>query len=186
MNYSKNRLWQLQLCLNCAVFLLPTMLFAESYQVDSHAHGVAELNVAVDGSSVAIEYISPAMNITGFEHAATLPSEVQAVEGATSVLLSDRLFALPGAADCKLTDASRPNDDESDDDHTEGHESHQDHSEFHVVYQYECSDPSALEYIDVKIFTLFPGNERINAQAVSAGGQTGAELTAASSRLELP
>lgn len=202
-------------CFGCALFLLPIAGFAESRQVDSHAHGVAELNVAVDGASLQMEYVAPAANITGFEHAATSPAEIQAVEEATSVLLSGRMFDLPEAAGCTLADAAIQEEDHSedhesheddhsedheshDDDHSEDHESHGDdhsddhasdedvHSEFHVLYQYECRDPAALEHIDVNIFDLFPGNEQIDAQVITATGQGGTELTAAGNRIELP
>lgn len=36
----------------------------------AHEHGVARVNVAVDGSTATIEFVSPAMGIYGFEHEA--------------------------------------------------------------------------------------------------------------------
>ena len=38
-------------------------------QHDSHAHGIGELNIVLEGNELAIELISPAANIVGFEHA---------------------------------------------------------------------------------------------------------------------
>ncbi|MCF7994732.1 MAG: DUF2796 domain-containing protein, partial [Chromatiaceae bacterium] len=38
-------------------------------QQGAHVHGVGQLNVAVDGSALLVELISPAMDLVGFEHA---------------------------------------------------------------------------------------------------------------------
>ena len=38
-------------------------------QESSHIHGIVEMNLAVEGSQLYIELISPAANIVGFEHA---------------------------------------------------------------------------------------------------------------------
>ena len=35
---------------------------------EAHEHGVANLNVAVEGNNIYIEFSSPAANIVGFEH----------------------------------------------------------------------------------------------------------------------
>jgi Protein of unknown function (DUF2796) len=42
---------------------------AEHREHGPHVHGVAQLNVALDGNVLWIELNSPAMNIVGFEHA---------------------------------------------------------------------------------------------------------------------
>ena len=42
----------------------------ETRQLDSHEHGVGELNIAVDGSTVAIELHAPGADIVGFEYVA--------------------------------------------------------------------------------------------------------------------
>ena len=37
----------------------------------AHEHGVAKLNVVLDGNTLELELDSPAMNLVGFEHAAS-------------------------------------------------------------------------------------------------------------------
>lgn len=40
----------------------------EHRQLESHEHGVGLLNVAQENKTLGIEFISPAMNIVGFEY----------------------------------------------------------------------------------------------------------------------
>ena len=40
---------------------------AEHASLGAHEHGVAQLNVALDGNTLEIELESPAMNLVGFE-----------------------------------------------------------------------------------------------------------------------
>ena len=40
----------------------------EHHHHDAHVHGVAHLNVALEGNDLYIELTSPAANIVGFEH----------------------------------------------------------------------------------------------------------------------
>lgn len=44
-----------------------------------HEHGVAQLNVALDGKTLELELDSPAMNLVGFEHAASTDADKAAV-----------------------------------------------------------------------------------------------------------
>ncbi len=41
---------------------------------DAHVHGVASLNIAQDGKNLLIEFMSPAVNLIGFEYQ---PSSVE-------------------------------------------------------------------------------------------------------------
>ena len=57
------------------------------------------------------------------------------------------------------------------------------HSEFHVVYQFSCTDPAQLSHIEVLLFTTFPATEELDAQVIGPNGQTAVELTPDSARL---
>ena len=183
----------------------------EHRQLDSHEHGVGLLNVAQENETLSIEFISPAMNIVGFEHAPGKPEEEQAVQQATGTLEDgEKVFSLPAEAGCQLAEAEVETDIE-DEHHKEEHggehegEEHEDekhsaheskdehhdehdeevHSEFHVNYKFSCAKPDALTHIDVNLFTLFPGTEELQVQVVSEQGQTSVKLTADSARVEL-
>jgi hypothetical protein len=72
----------------------------------AHVHGIATLNVAVDGNQLLIELDSPAMNIVGFEHAPRTEEQREAVGQAKELLAdAERLFLPSPAAQCTLAQA---------------------------------------------------------------------------------
>ena len=48
---------------------------AEKRHFEAHVHGVAEINIAVEGSKADVEFRAPAENIMGFEHEAKSESD---------------------------------------------------------------------------------------------------------------
>jgi hypothetical protein len=165
---------------------------AEHREHGPHEHGVAELNVALDGDVLWLELSSPAMNIVGFEHAPSSPEQKAAVDTATETLKDGaRLFVTSSEAGCELTEAKVTTDVEHPEgDHDDaaehgeaGEHEGEVHSEFQASYRFECAAPDALRQIEVRLFDLFPGTEEIEAQVISGSGQTAAELTAAAPNL---
>ena len=72
--------------------------------LSAHEHGVAQLNVALDGNSLELELHSPAMNLVGFEHKAQSDQDKKAVEMAKQQLANPiTLFGIPAAAGCKVS-----------------------------------------------------------------------------------
>ena len=164
----------------------------EHRQLESHEHGVGLLNVAWEDKVLAIELISPAMNIVGFEHSPADPAEDQAVQQATKTLEDgERVFSLPVEAQCQLTEAEvetsieDEHEDEHDKDEHDGEHDDEVHSEFHVNYEFSCANPDALTHIDVNLFALFPGTEALQVQVVTEQGQTSVKLSAESARIAL-
>jgi Protein of unknown function (DUF2796) len=74
----------------CILALFPAAIAladeAEHREHGPHVHGMAELNVALDGNVLWIELNSPAMNIVGFEHAPQSAEQKAAVHDATETL----------------------------------------------------------------------------------------------------
>lgn len=114
--------------------LVATPSFAEDTRaLDAHEHGVGELNIAVDGNTVAMELHAPGADIVGFEYEATSAEDRAAIDAAVAVLARPlELFVLPAAAECSVTKASagleseEDHDDHGHEDHAEG-EKHEDH-----------------------------------------------------------
>jgi hypothetical protein len=176
----------------------------EHRQLGTHEHGVGQLNVALEKEELYIEFISPAMNLVGFEYAPNNPKEEQAVQHASKTLQDgSSVFTLPSEAQCQLAKAEVETDIGGEDHHENEHRgekekhqgekhAHQDegeheeevHSEFHVSYAFRCANPEALTHIDVNLFTLFPGTEELEAQLITETGQTSANLTASSARIK--
>lgn len=180
-----------------AVGILASAQEHQHRQLGTHEHGVGQLNVALEREELHIELISPAMNIVGFEHAPKNPEQEQVVQRASKTLQDgSNVFSLPSAAQCQLAKAEVETDISGEDHHENEHRgeehTHQDdaeheeevHSEFHVSYAFRCANPDALTHIDVNLFTLFSGTEELEAQLITEGGQTSANLTASSARIK--
>jgi hypothetical protein len=111
--------------------------FAEDRQLDAHEHGVGALNVAIEGTTVAMELEAPGADIVGFEYEATSDADLSAIDAALATLSAPlELFVLPEAAACTVVKASAEvesegehveHEDEHHDDHAD--EEHDDHAD---------------------------------------------------------
>lgn len=167
----------------------------------AHVHGLAELTLALEGSTLEMEFSSPAMDIVGFEHQAANAQQVQAVEDAESRLREGAGLFTFGGTQCVLQDvainlsavqASDRQEDaahrhhEHDDDHDSGSHHHDDssHSDISAHYQYRCADTASLESLRVGNGALPFGIEEIKVMWVSERGQGTTVLTAANQLIE--
>ena len=159
--------------------------------LDAHKHGVAQLNVVLDGQALELELESPAMNLVGFEHAAKSAADKAQVATAHSQLQDPlALFGL-NAGDCTVSKQAleSPLFAAKEKQHAHGHkhahkEQHDDHgsehSEIHAHYQLDCKNPAALQQLNLsELFKRFPTTEKIQVQLISPNGQQGLELTSA-------
>jgi hypothetical protein len=105
----------------------------ETRQLDSHEHGVGQLDIAIDGSQVAMELHAPGADIVGFEYGAQSDEDIAKVDAALLVLAQPLdLFVVPDAAQCSVVDARaelEAEDDHEDGDEDHGEEGHDDHEE---------------------------------------------------------
>jgi hypothetical protein len=186
--------------------LISSPVFAqETRQLDSHEHGVGQLDIAFDGSQVVMELHAPGADIVGFEYAAESDVDIASVDAALLVLAQPLdLFVVPDAAQCSVVEAraelerkdahdgedhegheEEGHDDHGDEDH-EGHEGeyhadddHADesgHTEFHAEYLLECGDVTALSEISFAYFTAFPNALEVEVQVISDSGATAFEV----------
>lgn len=189
--------------------LVPSVIWAEEYrQHEAHEHGVAHLNVAVEGDNIYLEFTSPAANIVGFEHHPRTHNQKDAVKQAVTTLRKgDALFILSAGSKSQLAKSSVDTDIENHGRHEseplhaheEGHhgkeenhekehdevDDHQHHSEFMAEYHFICKKPKKLARIEVKLFHYFPGIEHIKVQLLTGTKQTAIELTAKKNTISL-
>ncbi|MCK9800696.1 DUF2796 domain-containing protein [Pseudomonas sp. MAFF 302030] len=172
----------------------------EHGSLGAHEHGVARLNAALDGKNLELELESPAMNLVGFEHAASTDADKAKVAAARAQLEHPlALFSLPKAAGCVVAKqelesplfGDKPDADDhdhDDDDHDEdadGHEHHHEHSEIHAHYQFTCATPAALKNLDLgQVFKTFPATQKIQVQLIGPSGQQGVEATVQSATVK--
>lgn len=87
-----------------AIALLLTAIapVCQAGQTGAHVHGVANLEVAVDGATVSIALHSPLGNLSGFEHTPRNENERRQIRTMAARLhQADTLFALTPAAQCR-------------------------------------------------------------------------------------
>ncbi|WP_339516592.1 DUF2796 domain-containing protein [Pseudomonas sp. RL_15y_Pfl2_60] len=158
---------------------------AEHASLGAHEHGVAQLNVALDGNTLEIELESPAMNLVGFEHAPSSDADKAAISQARSQLEKPlALFSLT-TGDCSLSSSELESPlfsgghAEAEHKHeADEHEHEHEHSEIHAHYSFNCKQPQALQQLDLaQLFKQFPATHKIQLQLIGPNGQQGAELT---------
>jgi len=179
---------QTALLLACALTALPAA--AEHREHGAHVHGIGQMNVVLDGNSLAIELDTPAANLLGFEHAPRDAAE-EAVLGQAVERLhqAEAVFTLPQAAGCEVETAEVASALLGHDEHghldTNAHEGEtgHEHADMELSYQFRCARPEALEGVTVSLFALFPATEALEVQLITPHGQSAAELTADAPRL---
>jgi len=191
---------------------LPKVQAMKQRHHEAHEHGVAHMNIAVEGNHLYIEFVSPTANIVGFEHYPRSREQKAAVQAAIATLRTDKkLFVLPPDAESQLakatvvTDIADDSVHKSETEHAHGlgevHEKaqtakkhskeahvadeheHDRHSEFMADYHYVLKRPEKLKHIEVLIFRIFPGIEHIEVQLLTDTKQTALELTAKKNKI---
>ena len=109
------------------------------YLMAQHVHGVVELGVVIEGSTVAVSLSAPLSDVVGFEHAPENDEQLERIRQAAAMLSNpDAMFGLADSASCRISDRSvdgpayvtqhLAQDDagsaESDHDHDDTHDSH--------------------------------------------------------------
>ena len=158
----------------------------EHASLGAHEHGVASLNVALDGQTLEIQLQSPAMNLVGFEHEAKSDADKAKVAAARQHLEQPQaLFALPIEAKCALQDSELDSPlfgGHAHDEHE--HADEHGHSDIDASYRFACANAEALQTLELgSFFGTFPGTEKLEVQLIGPSGQQGAELTPRNSRL---
>ena len=158
----------------------------EHASLGAHEHGVASLNVALDGQTLEIQLQSPAMNLVGFEHEAKSDADKAKVAAARQHLEQPQaLFALPIEAKCALQDSELDSPLFGGHAHEEHeHADEHGHSDIDASYRFACANAEALQTLELgSFFGTFPGTEKLEVQLIGPSGQQGAELTPSNSRL---
>jgi len=177
----------------------------ETRALDAHEHGVGVLNIAIDGTTVVMEFEAPGADIVGFEYVAESDADLAAIDAAVATLSAPLdLFVMPADAACSVDehdhDAHAEDDhDEHDhdahaeDDHDEhDHEEHAEdahdehdhdahaeeagHSAFHAAYTLTCDNPDAMTSITFAYFDVFANAKEVEVQIISLAGAQAFEV----------
>ena len=149
----------------------------------AHEHGVAHLDVAVDGARVSIEMDTPLDNLIGFERAPRTDAERDKANAAVAKLrLGDTLFRIDSAAGCTLDKVelrSAPLQLGS------ATPAAGDHGDLSASYTFNCKAGAKAGFVEVGLFQAFAGLKRIELQVLTPKGQLKATLRRPSSRVVL-
>jgi hypothetical protein len=191
-----------------AIVATPTIA-EETRQLDAHEHGVGQLDIAFDGTQIAMELHAPGADIVGFEYGAESAEDRAAVDAAVAMLARPLdLFVLSDVAGCSVVQASaglesEENHDAHADDHgdehadeEDGHDDHDEedheehasevgHTEFHAEYLLTCADPTAVTEITFAYFDAFPNALEVEVQLISDTGATSFEVERDAPTLDL-
>jgi hypothetical protein len=144
-----------------ALALAPAAAWAQA----PHAHGVAKLDVALEGGRLTLEFTAPLEDIVGFERRPANDRERAVLDAAASYFKSGRALATSVAAGCRVAEAGVVLDVVG-----EGH------LEFGARLSYDCRQPQALRGIEAALLGQYGKVKRIDVRAVTPKGQSSGRL----------
>jgi hypothetical protein len=180
---------------------------SDTRQLGAHEHGVGQLNIAVDGEQVAMEFHAPGADIVGFEYVASSNADRSAIaDGVAALARPLDLFVLSAEAGCNVVRAAA--ELEADETHDHGHDAHDhdthnhdehdhdehahdahadedSHAEFHAEYLLECASPDALSTVEFAYFDRFENAREVDVQILSDAGAIRFKVTRSEPVLDL-
>ena len=162
-----------------------TVSAEETRQVDKHEHGVGELNIAVEGSTVEFEFMIPGADIVGFEYVAKSDEDIAKINQALKTFDDyTNIFTLPSNSLCELNGqkvALKEEDEHDDHDDHDEHDEHdehaeENHNEFYAKYSFECGNINAIKEVNFPYFATFTNSGELEVQFISNMGSTSFEV----------
>tara|TARA_E500000331_G_scaffold20616_1_gene18130 strand:+ start:219 stop:794 length:576 start_codon:yes stop_codon:yes gene_type:complete len=174
-----------------AFFMLQTESLVIAQETGSHVHGLTELNIVVVNRDLQIEFVSPAINLLGFERQSTSPEETELLNEVVSKLQTAEWLVGNTLDSCQMStpvfEAPSFAGHEEHEGH-EGHEGHEDeletHADFRVQYLFNCLSAPPAEIV-VTAFDHFNGIEEISARWIVGRQQGLSQLTRGNTLLSL-
>jgi Protein of unknown function (DUF2796) len=159
---------------------------AEKRRHDAHVHGVAEINIAVEGTKATVEFRAPAESVMGFEHQAKSESDRKKRDAALEQLRAkrDQMVLFDAKLGCKFSDVKTAILEQKGD-HTKaqsGKDAQKDqrksgeHREVHGTFSVACDKPLAGSRVAFGVSKVFRDIQEIKVQVVGDSGQSGATI----------
>ena len=154
----------------------------------AHAHGVARLDVAVDGATITLRLGSPLDSLLGFERAPRNDAERGQVRAMAQALRAGNPFVPSAAARCRLDRIELASPVLAPDllggsNAAPSGQAAGDHAELDGTFVFRCEDAGALRGIDVMLFDYFKRLRQVDAQLAGPKGQSAIKLTARSRQI---
>ncbi|HMS02825.1 MAG TPA: DUF2796 domain-containing protein [Gemmatimonadaceae bacterium] len=182
--------------LHPALFAILTLLGATSTRASAqsrptpkaHTHGLATLDIAIEGRTGVLRFSAPAEDIYGFERAPRTPAERQQREAALARLRTRfaELVIFEASLGCRITSTSLTDavDRAADHDraqaagrdHDHEHDNESGHAEVTADYALACTRPPAGRDIRFGITRAFPAVRTVQVQLLSDDRQEGRRI----------
>jgi Protein of unknown function (DUF2796) len=157
---------------------------AEKRHHDAHVHGVAEINIAVDGAKATVEFRAPAESLMGFEHEAKSESDKKKRDAALEQLRMkrDQMVLFDPKLGCKSSEmktlvveekTTRAEEQPGKD---KDQKKSAEHREVHGAFSVACDKPLAGSRVKFGVYKAFRDIQEIKVQVLSDSGQSGATI----------
>ena len=168
----------------CAFLLILTAGSSSTLaqSADSHVHGNAELNIVLMGQQLQVEFVSPAINLLGFERPPITDEESAAMDDTINQLRHGGwlIEGLPTACQLSTEEFEAPvyeehESSEHDHEHESSEHDAEAHSNFRVRYLYDC-DTAPRRQLKILAFDHYSGIETLTVQWIADQKQGYARL----------
>lgn len=189
----------LRVLMTVTAVAMPLATLAQAHH-HAHVHGVAKVDIVVDGAQVVIELSSPLDSVVGFEHRPRTAAQRQAAEAAIARLKDGAaLWRADAAAQCTLAEATLQADalkpaeapaanaakSGSGGQPAPGAKATEEHADLDARYVFRCAAPDKLTALEHGLYTAFKGMQRIEVQVAGPQGQARATLRRPANRVAL-
>lgn len=161
----------------------------ESHKYAAHVHGIAKLEVVVEGNTLSVHLETPLDGVLGFEHAPGNAKErAEVAEMRRKLADGGKLFVPTAAAQCTLksVQVAAPMLDEKARKNANPKaniSANSGHGDLDADFLFSCAQPAKLSGMEVKLFAAFPKVREVGVQVVTAKRQFAMRLNARNSRL---
>jgi hypothetical protein len=169
--------------MSCAVALA-----AEKRHSEAHVHGVAEINIAVEGSKADVEFRAPAESVMGFEHEARSESDKKKHDAALRTVQTkmNQMVLFDPKLSCKFSEAKTTVVQEKEErsegspgqtaQEPKGQKKAGEHREVRATSSVTCDKPLIGSRVTFGVTRIFPELHEIKVQVLSDIKQSGATI----------
>ena len=153
-----------------SLFAMP----ATAHEPGAHVHGLARLQVAIDGNTVTLDLESPLDNLLGFEHMPRTDKEKVIVRNmAERLKQAASLFAPTPVAQCVPVSVKleSPVLEPAKEAYGGGH------ADLDAEFVFRCERPDVLRDLEVKLFDYFANLRQLDVQVAGPRGQAASRLS---------
>jgi hypothetical protein len=157
---------------------------AERRHAEGHAHGVAEINIVVEGKKIVVEFRTPTEGVMGFEHEAKSDAEKKKRDAAmklvndrfNELVVFDKKFGCQSQAG-KVAIVQSDSSDGKDKKHGQAdHKKSAEHREVRATHNFECQKDPVGSRVRFGVTKVFPEIQEIKVQVLSDAKQSGATI----------